>query len=130
MTDKDAVVCDTSVLLYLGRIGKADMLPSLYEQVYITGQVLAELDAGRMLRADTFDPRKSDWTAAVSVSQADMDFLPENRLGAGERSVIAYSVKHSGCAAGLDDRMARIFAESLGVEVTGLIGILLKAKQK
>ncbi len=127
---KEPLVCDTSVLLYLGRIGKADLLSSLYKPIYVPDQVLAELDAGRLLRRDTIDPRNSEWVTAVSVSQEDMNFLPENHLGIGEISVIAYSVKHVGCMAALDDRMARIFAESLGVKVTGMIGTLLKAKQK
>lgn len=128
--DKESLVYDTSVLLYLGRIGKADLLSSLYKQVCVPGQVLAELDAGRLLRGDTIDPRRSDWATVVSVSQEDMDSLPENHLGIGERSVIAYSVKHAGCVAGLDDRMARVFAESLGVKVSGMIATLLKAKQE
>jgi len=38
--DKESLVCDTSVLLYLGRIGKADLLSSLYKQVYVPGQVV------------------------------------------------------------------------------------------
>jgi uncharacterized protein len=124
------LVCDTSMLLYLGRIGKADLLPSLYKQIYVPAQVLAELDTGRLLRRDTIDPRKSGWVTTVPVSQEDINFLPENHLGIGEISVIAYSTKHAGCVAGLDDRLARLFAESLGVKVTGMIGTLLKAKQK
>jgi predicted nucleic acid-binding protein len=128
--NNDSLVCDTSVLLYLGRIGKADLLSLLYRQIYVPGQVATELDAGRMLRQDTIDPRLKGWATVVSVSQEEMNSLPENRLGIGERAVIAYAANHAGCLAGLDDRTARLFAESLGVKVIGMIGILLKAKQK
>lgn len=55
--------------------------------------------------------------------------LSPNRLGAGERAVIAYARQRTGCAVGLDDRLARLLAEQLGLELTGIVGLLLKSKQ-
>ena len=51
------LVCDTTVLLYLGRIGQIDLLPALFTPIYIPEQVVLELDVGRLLRADTVDLR-------------------------------------------------------------------------
>jgi predicted nucleic acid-binding protein len=51
------VVCDTTVLLYLGRIDDSDLLLALFSTVHIPEQVLAELDMGRLLHRDTLDPR-------------------------------------------------------------------------
>lgn len=53
-----------------------------------------KLDMGRVMRRDTIDPRGLDWVTLVSVSQHDIDTLPPNRLGAGERAVIAYARSH------------------------------------
>ena len=92
-------------------------------------QVILELDAGRLLRSDTINPRLLDWITLVSISQEEIDALPPNRLGIGEQSVIAYANSHVNCVAGLDDRQARVLAEQLGLKVVGVIGILLKAKQ-
>jgi predicted nucleic acid-binding protein len=47
------VVCDTTVLLYLGRIDQVELLRALFSTVYIPEQVLTELDVGRLLRQDT-----------------------------------------------------------------------------
>jgi uncharacterized protein len=52
-----------------------------------------------------------------------------DRLGAGERAVIAYARRRDGCVVGLDDRLARLLAEQLGLEVSGIVGLLLKSKQ-
>jgi len=53
-----SVVCDTSVLLYLGRIDHLFLLPRLFAEVAIPVDVARELDAGRSVRADTVDVRQ------------------------------------------------------------------------
>ena len=53
---KRAIVCDTTVLLYLGRIGQSDLLPALFSPVYVPEPVMLELDMGRLLRPDTINP--------------------------------------------------------------------------
>jgi len=124
-----AIVCDTTVLLYLGRIGQAQLLKALFQPVYVPEPVAFELDVGRLMRRDTINPRRLDWATLVPVSQQDMDALPPNRLGVGERSVIAYARLHPGCLAGLDDYQARELAKELGLKPVGTIGVLLRGKQ-
>ena len=127
---EESIVCDTSLLLYLGRIKKVTILPALYKEVYVPEKVALELDAGRLLRADTIDPLMLDWVNVVSVSEKEIHTLPPNQLGIGEQSVIAYTKINPEYLAGLDDRLARLFAEQLGIKVVGMIGVLLKAKNK
>jgi predicted nucleic acid-binding protein len=124
-----AIVCDTTVLLYLGRIGQSDLLPGLYSAIHVPEPVLLELDMGRLLRSDTINPRNLTWANSVSVSEAMLDDLPPNRLGVGERAVIAYARTRDGCVAGLDDLQARQLAEAVGLKVVGTLGILLRAQQ-
>lgn len=124
-----AIVCDTTVLLYLGRIGQARLLPALFTPVYVPEAVALELDMGRTLRSDTLNPRILKWAALVDVPSALVDALPANRLGIGERSVIAYARVQSALIAGLDDLQARELAESLGLVVVGTLGVILRAKR-
>jgi predicted nucleic acid-binding protein len=126
---KQPLVCDTTIPLYLGRIGQIDLLPALYAPIYIPEQVCLELDMGRLLRPDTINPRSLVWVELVPVSQALIDSLPPNRLGTGERAVIAHAQAHRGYVAGMDDLRARQLAEAIGLKVTGTLGILLRAKQ-
>ena len=123
------IVCDTTVLLYLGRIGQIDLLPSLFGPVLVPERVRLELDMGRLLRRDTVDPEDLPWATPVSVSQVMIDALPPNRLGRGEQAVIAYTNAHQGSVAGLDDLRARQLAEALGLTVAGTLGLMLRAKR-
>ncbi len=70
-----------------------------------------------MLRGDTIDPRTLDRVKVVSVSQEEIDALPSNQLGIGEQSVITYVKIHAGYVAGLNDRLARLFGEQLGIKI-------------
>jgi predicted nucleic acid-binding protein len=126
---KPAVVCDTTVLLYLGRIGQADLLSALFEPVYIPQAVLLELDMGRLTRGDTIDPRALNWPEIVNVPQDAIDRLPANRLGRGERAVIAYAHTSGADLVGLDDLQARRLAKEMKLAVVGTLGVLLRAKR-
>jgi len=126
---KQALVCDTTVLLYLARIGQVRLIPTLFKLVFAPQPVVWELDAGRSIRPDTIDPHSLDWLTVVDITQAELGQLPPNRLGIGERAVIACVRARPECVAGLDDRQARLLAEQLNLPVVGTIGILLKAKK-
>ena len=84
---------------------------------------------GRLLRADTVDPRRLPWATITGVSQAAMDGLPPNRLGEGERAAIAYAYALGDCVVALDDLQARQLAEAMGLAVVGTLGVLLRAKR-
>lgn len=123
------LVSDTSVLLYLGRIQHLDLLDTLFTNILIPQAVISELDAGRTLRTDTVNPRRFTWMQIVEVSTEEIAQLPSNTLGAGEQAVIAYTHRNPDCLAGLDDKLARQLAQSLEIDIIGLIGILIKAKR-
>jgi predicted nucleic acid-binding protein len=46
---------------------------------------------GRLMRRDTINPRELDWAVIVSVAENEIEALLPNRLGIGERAVIAYA---------------------------------------
>jgi len=124
-----AIVSNTSPLVYLGRIGQLGLLPQLFSQVCVPEQVALELDAGRLIRGDTPDPRQFPWAKLVSVTAAMIAALLTNVLGLGEGATIAYAIANGNMMVALDDRRARLLAQQLGVPVVGLVGILLKAKK-
>jgi predicted nucleic acid-binding protein len=111
------VVCEPTVQLYLGRINQLGLLPALFSKVFIPQQVVTELDMGRLMRRDTVDPREYDWANLVSVTRSEIDQLPPNRLGMGERAVIAYAQAYNRDIVGLDDYQARMLGERMGLKV-------------
>jgi predicted nucleic acid-binding protein len=126
---KSPLVSDTTLLLYLGRLGRVHLLPDLFASVFVPEQVALELDAGRLLRTDTINPRALKWATVVPVYEEEIAALPANRLGTGEQAVIAYALAHGCPLVGLDDQKARDFAEEIGLRVIGTVGVLLQAKQ-
>lgn len=122
-------VCDTSVLFYLGRIRHLHLLPQLFHTILVPGQVIFELDVGRSLTPGVVDPRTLDFITISAVSQTEIACLPTNRLGEGERAVIALARRSHELIAGLDDRLARQFAIELGLTVKGTVGLIVDAKQ-
>ena len=127
--NRHPLVCDTTLLLYLDRIGQMRLVSSFFEPVCVPELVRLDLDMGRLLRPDTLDPSRLGWVSLVSVDQRELDTLPPNRLGRGEQAVIAYAKSQLGYWVGLDDRQARMLAEHLGLKVVGIIGVLLRAKK-
>ncbi|HHY55542.1 MAG TPA: DUF3368 domain-containing protein [Chloroflexi bacterium] len=105
------------------------MLPHLFPTIVVPGQVVFELDVGRSLTPDVVDPRTLDFITISAVSQTEIDRLPANRLGEGERAVIALARRSNGLIAGLDDRLARQFAIGLGLTVKGIVGLIIDARQ-
>ena len=126
---RKSIICDTSIWLYLGRIGQANLLSQLYEPVYTTESVCQELDTGRLNRHDTIAPRQFSWVTIVQPTHRELALLPANRLGIGEKSVMAYAQSHKIQVAGLDDQQARQLAHLLGLHVVGTIGLLIQAKE-
>ena len=105
------------------------LLTALFSPIYVPEAVVLELDMGRMLRSDTLDPRDLSWVEIVTVPDSALSDLPSNRLGAGEQTVIAYTRAHPKYFAGLDDKLARLLAESLKLRVVGTLGILIQARR-
>lgn len=68
---EQGLVCDTTVLLYFGRIGLLNVLPVLFTPICIPNQVVTELDMGRISRSDTVDPRTLTWIEIVNVTQTN-----------------------------------------------------------
>lgn len=113
----------------MGRLKQVAVMEQLYARVYTTETVCQELDIGRTTRPDTLDPRQIPWVLIVEPDSHDISTLPANRLGPGERSVLAYARTHSLNIVGLDDRQARELAQRLGLRVIGTLGMLLQAKE-
>ena len=120
------VICNTSPMQYLHQVGLLRIIPSLVGQVLIPPAVNAELAVGRSL--DLPDPAHLDWVTIRARSRfAPVSFLPG--LDAGEAEVLALALECGDAIVILDGAVARQAAHSLGVRLTGTLGLLLDAKR-
>lgn len=125
-------VADATVLIYLARIGRLDLLDDLYEAVLVPEPVYTETvvrgreagyrDAlaidGEFGRSLVRQPLEGDLASAAD------ELRDAAELGAGEAAAITLA-NHRGVRCLTDDHGARTTAEAMGVAVGGTIFVLL-----
>ncbi|HEX5714983.1 MAG TPA: DUF3368 domain-containing protein [Thermoanaerobaculia bacterium] len=114
---KEAVVCDSSCLIALERIGHLDLLPALFHPVQAPPAVHQEFGASpEWLRVEAPTDR-----ALVTALGMLMD--------AGEAEAVALASER-GWLIILDDRQARAVARRLDLQIVGTVAILVRAKKQ
>lgn len=126
MTRPDCVVVNASPLIGLLRIKREELLPALFESVFIPTTVRDEIAAGR-----SKDPNAARLGGLSWAMTPPDETIPETvlawALGRGESSVLS-SAHRLGAIAVLDDLAARRCARFLGVPLCGTGRILVMAK--
>ena len=129
------VIVNTTVLSNFASVDALKLLRSLWSRVYLSDQVLAEVQAGfdqgysfyTDLEKSVFPFEDSGWLWLTALSDtAEFRLFGELRtsLHDGEASSIAIA-KHRQWTFLSDDKAARQTCRSLSVPVTGTIGVLL-----
>ncbi|MBB4081106.1 hypothetical protein GGR28_003753 [Lewinella aquimaris] len=113
------VIADASTLIGLHNLTSLELLHELYGHVEVTTIVKEEaaIDLPDWIRVD------DNYNRDVYRS-----LLPS--LDAGEASSIALALALENTLLIIDERKGRRRAKSLGIVITGLIGILIRAKQR
>ena len=122
------VVVNTGPLVALAACGHIELLHSLHARVIVPAPVVAELEHGRLVPGSvTVD--LPEWIEVLSL-QATPSPLLRAILDDGEAAVISLAAE-VGCQLVLiDERRGRRVARLAGLEVTGTVGVLLRAKRK
>jgi hypothetical protein len=124
-----SVVSNTGPLIALAKADQLSLLERLFGQVLIPPAVHRELLAKSGREAARLDDAL---TCFIEVSQAPQ-LTPEVkvatlRLGPGERQAIALAYEGKALLV-IDDRLGRAAARRLGLAITGLAGVLIRAKE-
>lgn len=122
-------VVDASVIQYLYQLGLLDLLRSMFEvPVLVPVVVVEELERGRQQGCDLPAIARLAWT---EVCEADLSRLPSGlTLDAGERAVLAVGLTLVDGLVLVDDLAARRAADRLGLAYTGVLGVLVTAKER
>ena len=107
------VIADNSSLLVFSHIERFALLQELCPRLITTPEVAAEYK-------DTLPP----WIQVLSVQNTNVMKSINTLLGLGESSAIALALEISNPLIILDDKRARTYAKSLGLDHTGVIGLL------
>src|SRR5688572_3925573 len=111
------IVSDTSCFIILTNIGELDLLQKVYGQIITTAEVAFE-----------FGETLPEWVQINAPVDKYRQKILELQLDKGEASAIALALEISESTIILDDQKARKIAENLGLEITGTIGVIIKAK--
>lgn len=122
-------VVNSSPLIILGKLSSLYLFERMCPNLVIPEGVAEELDQGIV-----DDPAK-DWLHREGASFVRaVDRIPPLimawDLGKGETEVISWAYVHPEFEAILDDRAARNCGSSLGIQVTGTLGVILLAKKE
>lgn len=112
---KEPVVSDSTCLIGLERIDRLELLPDLFDPIWIPPAVNHEF--GRTL----------SWLQIRRPANSALTFSLELVVDAGEAEAIALAYETKLLLV-LDDAEARAAAKHLKIRIVGTIGILLRAK--
>ncbi|TZE80694.1 DUF3368 domain-containing protein [Calorimonas adulescens] len=117
------VVANSTPLIILSNISKIDILKQLYGIIYIPSGVFEEVNV-------TGSSESYDFIKVVSIkNEGAKQFFPISlHKGEVEVMILAKEINADLCI--IDDYLARKHAKSLGLTVTGTLGVLIKAKEK
>lgn len=122
------VISNTSPLQYLYQASLLDLLPQIYHSIVVPQSVNRELEQGRNLGVLLPVLTSLSWIDIVTVESTTA--IPDDeKLGPGEKEVIALAQSEADALVLLDDGLARVRAKQLGIQLTGTLGVILKAKK-
>ena len=114
-----AIISDTSCLIVFAKINELDLLRRLFTEIVTSDEV-----------ADEFGQVLPDWISVQSVKNKYYQEELKLKVDSGEASAIALAVENHDSLLIVDDFKARKLATSLGIDIIGSIGILVKAKNE
>jgi predicted nucleic acid-binding protein len=116
------VVSDTTAVTTLLKAGMANLLQDLFGSVIIPQAVWNELRA--------FHSRLPDFVWLRAVARADRLLPQTSSLGRGEAEAITLAKEVNADLLLTDDLKARGIAAGLNLKCSGLLGLLIRAKQR
>ncbi|WP_420458730.1 DUF3368 domain-containing protein [Neolewinella sp.] len=112
------VLSDASTLIGLSSIDALHLLKDLYGRVEVTTIVQDE--------ASVMTP----WLIVNDSYDSTVFRLLASRLDDGEASAIALALTQKNCLLIIDERKGGRQALALGLKITGLVGVIIKAKER
>lgn len=124
------VVSNTSPLTNLAAIGQADLLTRLFQTIVIPIGVWRELQAPERTWPGKTALANAPWLQKQEVQNLALVTVLRRDLDLGESESIALAIELQADFILLDEREGRRVAQRLGLNVIGVLGVLLEAKKR
>jgi len=120
------IVSDSSPLIALAKVGLLSLLKEFYGKVLISETVYEEVVSMGCGRPGAREVGKALSEGWIEVKSVLPDRILVDILGRGEAEAVALA-KQLNLLLLIDDSKGFVMAETLGVKVTGTVGIIVKA---
>ncbi len=109
------VVSDAGPLIALAQIDHFDLLCSLYGELYISPDVLAEVTTSEPQRPGSEEVRSASWIHVVEIHDHTAVDLLKERLDTGESTAIVVAIEQRADVLLIDEARGRRVAEARGM---------------
>lgn len=124
------IISNATPLIAFSRIGRLDLLrETVAEPLVIPAVVASEISDYERGEPGSLDLAHETWIRTRSVEDEQRVRLLLPTLDRGEAEVIALGLEQQARLVLIDELIGRKVAESLGLRLTGSVGILIRAKQ-
>jgi len=113
------IVSDTSCLILFSKIGRLDILKSLFKEVTIISVV-----------ANEYGKPLPEFIKTENPNNIKYQHILESFLDKGEASAIALAFESDDSLLIIDEAKGRKESKKLGINYTGTLGIIVVAKEK
>ncbi|NJL48561.1 MAG: DUF3368 domain-containing protein [Leptolyngbyaceae cyanobacterium SM2_5_2] len=125
------VVSNTSPISNLAAIGHLDLLQRLYGSITIPQAVANEIAKVATIYIQAASVPNQPWITIQAVNDAvTVERLRGEKLDAGESEAIALALEIGAELLLIDEQLGRKIAINEGLNITGLVGVLLEAKNR
>jgi uncharacterized protein len=124
------IVSDTSPVSNLILIERLNILQSLFAEIVVPSAVDAEILALKQFGKDLSEYENADWIKVVQPENLQKVQTLEIKLDKGEAQAIALALEINCDLLLMDERIGTSIAREEGLQTIGLVGVLIKAKEK
>lgn len=124
------IVSNTSPINNLAAIKQLEILHELYDQVVIPEAVNRELTEATSPVAGAAEVRTLNWIETRRVSNRKAVETLRIEVDEGEAEAIALALELNATLLIIDESLGRTVASRLGIPITGLLGVLIEAKNQ
>lgn len=123
-------VSNTSPISNLAAIGQFSLLQLLYSSITIPRAVADEIAKVGVIYTQAAAVPTLSWITIQPVKDRTIFERLRAKLGEGESEAIALAVELEAELLLIDEQLGRKFALEYGLEITGLLGVLLETKSR
>ena len=129
-TENKLIVSNSSPLMNLAIIGQLDILNKLFGNITIPDEVWQELVVDGEGKLGSGEIAEASWIKRSSIDNIALFQLLKRSLDIGEAAAITLAIEKNANLILLDEIDARSMSEIYNLPKTGVIGILMRAKNR